>query len=263
MARTRESKMADIRQFNLSSKKGLPHDKLRILSIDIGGTKVKMLASREIEPLKARSGEDLTPLKLVELVKKKAKNWEYDVITIGFPGLVGPSGPVSEPANLGSGWVSFDFQAAFGKPVKLVNDAVMQAVGSYDGGRMLFLGFGTGLGSTLIVEHTILPLELSNLRWSARQTVGDVVGKQALKRLGVRKWRQNVFDVVHKLSIAFLADYVVIGGGNAKRLDLLPPGARLGHNQTAFRGGYRLWGVEDNSNVETDRSHNDMKWRLL
>lgn len=244
--------MAEIRAFDLSGKKDLHRKNLRILSIDIGGTKVKMLASHELEPRKVASGLALTPLKLVQLVKEETTTWQFDVITIGFPGLVGPNGPVAEPANLGPGWVAFDFEAAFGKPVQVVNDAVMQAVGSYEGGRMLFLGLGTGLGSTLIVDHTVLPLELSNLRWSARETIGDVVGRRALKRFGVRKWRGRVIEVVNRFMQAFMADYAVIGGGNAKRLNQLPPGARLGHNQTAFRGGYRIWGEGETDQKDTD-----------
>lgn len=216
-----------------------------ILAIDIGGTKVKVLLKGQTEPRKAPSGKEFTPAKLVEVIRELAADWEYDVISIGYPGLVGSHGPRSEPGNLGSGWVGFDFQAAFGKPVKFINDAVMQALGSYDGGRMLFLGLGTGLGSALIAGQVIVPLELGRLRFDDERTLGQVLGRRGLEEIGKNDWRKAVNSTVSSLMHAFLADYVVIGGGNAKVVKDLPAGARRGNNLTAFRGGFRLWGVED------------------
>jgi polyphosphate glucokinase len=216
-----------------------------ILMIDIGGTKVKILATGQTEPRKAASGKGFTPGKLVETVRDLAHDWEYEAISIGYPGLVGGQGPRSEPANLGPGWVGFDFAAAFGKPVKMVNDAAMQALGSYEGGRMLFLGLGTGVGSALIAGNLIVPLELGRLPYDPKRTLGEVLGRRGLERLGKPSWREAVNQAVTSLMGAFVADYVVIGGGNAKQIKELPPGARRGHNLTAFRGGIRLWNVED------------------
>jgi polyphosphate glucokinase len=215
------------------------------LAVDIGGTKVKLLVTGQTEPRKAASGKDFTPARLVETIQQLAHDWDYEAISIGYPGPVGAHGPRSEPGSLGPGWVGFDFAAAFGKPVKMVNDAAMQALGSYEGGRMLFLGLGTGLGSALITGHIIVPLELGQLAYDADRTLGQVLGRQGLERLGKGDWRWAVNKAVTSLMRAFLVDYVVIGGGNAKRVKELPPGARLGHNLTAFRGGFRLWSVED------------------
>jgi hypothetical protein len=216
-----------------------------ILVIDIGGTKVKILASGQTEPRKAPSGKEFTPAKLVETVRELADGWEYDAITIGYPGLVGGHGPRSEPGNLGPGWVGFDFAAAFGMPVKMVNDAAMQALGSYEGGRMLFLGLGTGLGSALIAGSVIVPLELGQLPYDGERTLGEVLGRKGLEKAGKSDWRKAVTQALSCLMKAFVADYVVIGGGNAKVIKELPHGARRGHNLTAFRGGVRLWGIED------------------
>lgn len=217
----------------------------RILVIDIGGTKIKVLASGHTEPRKISSGKKTTPATLVEGVKKITADWEYDAIALGFPGLVGPNGPCSEPGNLGPGWVGFDFAAAFGCPVRIMNDAAMQALGSYDGGRMLFLGLGTGLGSAFIAEHMVLALELGALPHTDGGMLSDAIGKKGLGRLGKKKWAEAVKAAVQCLSMAFVADYVVLGGGNAKKLKDLLPGTRLGHNLTAFRGGLRLWNIED------------------
>jgi polyphosphate glucokinase len=216
-----------------------------ILVIDIGGTKVKILATGQTEPRKVPTGKDFTPGRLLETIADLARGWEYEAVSIGYPGLVGAHGPRAEPGNLGPGWVGFDFAAAFGKPVKMVNDAAMQALGSYEAGRMLFLGLGTGLGSTLIAGHVIVPLELGRLLYDGDRTLGEVLGRRGLERLGKGEWREAVNRAVSTLMRAFLADYVVIGGGNAKNVKELPPGARLGHNLTAFRGGYRLWSIED------------------
>ena len=215
-----------------------------ILAIDIGGTKVKILATGQTEPRKAPTGREFTPARLVETVRELAEGWDYEAISIGVPALVGSQGPRSEPGNLGPGWVGFDYAAAFGKPVKMVNDAAMQALGSYEGGRMLFLGLGTGLGSTLIAGNVIVPLELGRLLYG-RRTLGEALGRKGLERSGKSRWRKVIHKATVALMGAFVADYVVIGGGNAKNVKDLPPGARLGHNLTAFRGGFRLWSVED------------------
>jgi hypothetical protein len=216
-----------------------------ILAIDVGGTKVKILATGQTEPRKAPTGREFTPARLVETVRTLAHGWEYEAVSVGLPALVGPHGPRSEPGNLGPGWVGFDFAAAFGKPVKMVNDAAMQALGGYEGGRMLFLGLGTGLGSTLITGHVIVPLELGRLTYDGGRTLGEVLGRKGMERLGKGEWRRAVHRTAATLMQAFVADYVVLGGGNAKNVKEPPPGARLGHNLTAFRGGFRLWSVED------------------
>ena len=196
-----------------------------ILTVDIGGTKIKILATGQTEPRKALTGKDFTPARLVETVQGLAEGWEFEALSIGLPALVGPQGPRSEPGNLGHGWVGFDYAAAFGKPVKMVNDAAMQALGSYEGGRMLFLGLGTGLGSTLITGHIIVPLELGRLLYDVDQTLGEVLGRRGLKRLGKGAWRAAVRKAVTALMHAFVADYVVVGGGNAKNVRELPPGS--------------------------------------
>jgi polyphosphate glucokinase len=216
-----------------------------ILAIDVGGTKVKILATGQTEPRKAPTGPEFTPARLVETMRQLAGGWDYEAISIGVPALVGPQGPRSEPGNLGPGWVGFDYAAAFGKPVKMVNDAAMQALGSYEGGRMVFLGLGTGLGSALIAGHVIVPLELGRLMYDRDRTLGEVLGRKGLEQAGKKNWRKAVSRVAVALMGAFVADYVVIGGGNAKNVKDLPPGTRLGHNLTAFRGGFRLWSLED------------------
>jgi polyphosphate glucokinase len=242
----------------------------RILSIDVGGTKLKMLATGNTEPRKAPTGRGFTPQQMVETVKQLAKGWHYDAISIGIPALVGHAGPKSEPGNLGGGWVGFDYAAAFGLPVKLMNDAAMQALGSYEGGRMLFIGLGTGVGGTLIAENAIVPLELGHLPWNRhRAHLHDVLGREGLRKLGIREWRRTVETMLIRLTHAFIADYVVLGGGNAKRMVELPHGVRRGHNLTAFRGGARLWGVEDipvltaNATPEPPVPHAPLDWRML
>jgi polyphosphate glucokinase len=224
-----------------STKKSLT----QILTVDIGGSNIKILVTGQTEPRKYPSGKDITPAKMVEIVRKLAKGWDYEAVSIGYPGLVGDHGPSSEPGNLGSGWVGFEFSSAFDLPVRIINDAAMQALGSYEGGRMLFLGLGTGLGSAMITEQMILTLELGQLPYDRGRLIGEVVGRQGLKRLGKAKWRRAVLDIVPALMKAFLVDSVVLGGGNAKNLKELPPAVRLGHNLTAFRGGFRLWDVRD------------------
>ena len=216
-----------------------------VLTVDIGGSNIKILATGETEPRKRRSGKSLTPVKMVEIVQQLSADWSYEAISIGYPGLVGSQGPSSEPGNLGDGWVGFDFSSAFGLPVRIMNDAAMQALGSYEGGRMLFLGLGTGLGSALITEEIVLSLELGHLPYKRGETLGEALGRQGLKRMGKAEWRRAVMGVAPALMKAFLADSVVLGGGNAKKLKDLPHGVRLGHNLTAFRGGFRLWNIED------------------
>jgi polyphosphate glucokinase len=214
---------------------------VKILAIDVGGTHVKVLATGRRMPLEIRSGPKMTAAQMVRKVRQGATGWSYSAVSIGYPGPVLHGKPVAEPANLGGGWVGFDFAKAFGHPVRVMNDAAMQALGSYRGGRMLFLGLGTGLGSALIVDGVLEPMELAHLPYRNRQTYEDRVGKAALERFGRKKWRRNVADVVTHLQAALEADDVVVGGGNAKLLRTLPKGVRLGSNANAFVGGYRLW----------------------
>ena len=216
-------------------------DIVRILSIDLGGTHVKVLATGEREPRKAISGPGMTPRRMVAAVKRLAADWRYNVLSLGYPGPVVHGRPVGEPRNLAPGWVGFDFCKAFGKPVRILNDAAMQALGSYQGGRMLFLGLGTGLGSAMIVDGELQPMEIAHLPYKKGKTYEDYVGLRGLDRLGKKKWRKAVADVVAQLAAALEADYVVLGGGNAKLLDTLPKGARLGDNANAFQGGFLLW----------------------
>jgi len=214
---------------------------MKIVVIDIGGTHVKVIATGHKKPVLIPSGPDLTPKKMVAAVRQATAGWDYSAMSIGYPGPVVHGRPVNDPHNLGRGWVGFDFKKAFGCPVKVINDAAMQAFGSYRGGRMLFLGLGTGLGSALIVDGILEPMELAHLPYKKGRTYEDYVGLAGLKRLGKRKWRRHVADVVRQLKTALQADYVGLGGGNAKLLKRPPPGTRLGDNANAFRGGYRLW----------------------
>lgn len=213
----------------------------KVLAIDIGGTNVKFLAFGETEARRFPSGIALTPSQMVEHLLAATKDWNYDVVTIGYPGPVVHGRALLEPRNLGRGWVGFDFSARLGKPTKLINDAAMQALGSYEGGRMLFLGLGTGLGTTLIIDKVIAPMELAHLPYRKEHTFEDYVGARGLEKLGTKKWQRAVHDVTMRLKAALVADYVVLGGGNSKKLDELPPGARLGNNANAFEGGFRLW----------------------
>jgi len=214
---------------------------MKILVIDVGGTHVKAISTGRKKPLAIASGPHLSAKKMVAAVRQATADWKYDAVSIGYPGPVIHGHPVSEPHNLGNGWVGFHFRKAFGVPVKIVNDAAMQALGSYRGGRMLFLGLGTGLGSALIVDGVIEPMELAHLPYKNGRTYEDYVGLGGLKRLGKKKWRRCVADVVKQLKAALQAEYVVLGGGNAKLLKKLPRGAFLGNNANAFRGGFRLW----------------------
>jgi polyphosphate glucokinase len=213
---------------------------MNVLVIDVGGTHVKILATGQETPRKLDSGPALTPAQMVAGVVQAAEGWTYDVVSIGYPGPVLMGHPVAEPKNLGSGWVGFDFEAAFGRPVKLINDAAMQALGSYQRGRMLFLGLGTGLGSTMIVDGVVQPMELGHLPYRKR-TYEDYVGERGRLRLGKKRWRRCVEDVVARLIAALQPDDVVLGGGNSRKLKTLPPGSRAGDNANAFLGGFLLW----------------------
>jgi len=215
----------------------------KVLAIDVGGSHVKLLLHGEREPRRFDSGPDLTPEQMVAGVLDAAEGWSWDVATIGLPTPVRGGKVIAEPVNLGTGWVGFDFEGALGKPVKVINDAAMQAVGSYEGGRMLFLGLGTGLGSTLIVDGIVEPLELGHLPYR-KKTFEEYVSERARKRRGKKKWRASVFDVVERLAAAMEPDYVVLGGGGAKELDELPPNSRRGGNENAFLGGFRMWEPE-------------------
>src|SRR5215510_6342439 len=217
---------------------------MNVLVVDVGGTNVKILATGQAESRKFPSGPKLTPEQMVSGVKELAGEWPYDVVSIGYPGPVLRDHVVAEPHNLGSGWAGFDFEAAFGCPVKLINDAAMQALGSYQGGVLLFLGLGTGLGAALVMEGAVTPMELGHQPYR-KGTYEDYVGQRGFKRLGRKKWQQHVEDGVARLTAALHPDDVVLGGGNAAKLRELPPGCRVGDNAHAFLGGFRLW--EDES----------------
>jgi polyphosphate glucokinase len=213
---------------------------MNVLAVDIGGTHVKILATGQAEPRMFRSGPKLTANSMVSGVKELAGEWKYEVVSIGYPGPVLHNRPIAEPPNLGSGWVGFDYGAAFGCPVKLINDAAMQALGSYKGGKMLFLGLGTGLGSAMILDSNVEPMELGHLPYK-KGTYEDYVGVRGFDRQGKQEWRQQVTDVVALLIAALEPDDVVLGGGNVKKLKELPPRCRAGDNANAFLGGFRLW----------------------
>jgi polyphosphate glucokinase len=213
---------------------------MNVLVVDVGGTHVKILATGQTERREFVSGPTMSPTEMVTGVLKGAEGWSYDVVSIGYPGPVLRGKPLSEPHNLAPGWVGFDFETAFKHPVKVINDAAMQALGSYRGGRMLFLGLGTGLGSAMIVDGILEPMELGHLPYR-KATFEDYVGIRGLKRLGRKKWRKRVTDVVERLAAATEADEIVLGGGNVKKLEELPPRCREGDNDNAFVGGFRLW----------------------
>ncbi|HEV2962257.1 MAG TPA: ROK family protein [Candidatus Angelobacter sp.] len=213
---------------------------MKVLVVDVGGTHVKILASGEKEPRKFVSGPKLTPARMVSGVKKLAQDWKYDVVSIGYPGPVLHDRPLADPHNLGRGWVGFNFRTAFGRSVQIVNDAAMQALGSYKGGKMLFLGLGTGLGTAMICDGVLEPMELGHLPYK-KGTYETYVGAQGLERWGKKKWRRHVFDVVDRLVAALQPEDVVLGGGNVKELKELPPKSRTGDNANAFIGGFRLW----------------------
>jgi len=228
--------------------------KKKILVIDVGGTNVKMMISRA-KRRKFKSGPKLTPRELVAQVKTEVTDWKYNAISMGFPAPVRDGRILDEPKHLGKGWVRFDLEKAFGKPVRIVNDAAMQALGSYRGGRMLFLGLGTGLGSTLVLREIVVPLELGDLPYRDDGIIEDFLGKPGGAELGQREWERQVLLAIAQLKRALIADYVVLGGGNAKKLSVLPQGAELGHNRNAFLGGARLW--------QTDPRTRRPKWKIM
>jgi polyphosphate glucokinase len=231
---------AQTRHVRAAPKSSIARPAKGVLVVDVGGSSVKILAAGQTQRRSFRSGPTLTPKRMVSAVKKLAADWTYDVVSIGYPGPVLSGRPVGEPRNLGRGWVGFDFARAFGCPVKVVNDAAMQALGSYKGGRMLFLGLGTGLGTTMIVDGVVAPMELSHLPYK-KGTYEFYVGRAGLKRRGKKKWRSDVADVVQRLIAALQPHDTVIGGGNVTKLKALPPHTRRGENANAFRGGFRLW----------------------
>src|SRR5213592_3161841 len=226
----------------------------KILVIDIGGSNVKLMISRSGKR-KFKSGPHLTPREMVAQIEPLVSDWTFDAISMGFPSPVRDGRIVSEPKHLGKGWVQFDFEKAFGKPVRIINDASMQALGSYHGGRMLFLGLGTGLGSALVWSNYVLPLELGDLPYRNGSIIEDYLGKPGLARLGEKDWQRDVAHAIVQLKKSLIADYVVLGGGNAKRVDELPKGIELGHNRNAFLGGTRLW--------QTDVRTRRPKWQIL
>jgi polyphosphate glucokinase len=215
----------------------------KVLVVDVGGTHVKVYATGH-RPAKIDSGPAMTPKKMVEAVLRVVNGWQYDVVSLGYAGPVLDGKPLRDPANLGLGWVGFDFQKAFGCPVRIINDAAMQALGSYRGGRMLFLGLGTGLGSALIIDGALEPMELAHLPYKHEKTFEDYVGAAALKRRGKKKWIKDLFEVVAQLKNALQVEYVVLGGGNSRKITTLPPNTYLGDNENAREGGLRLWSME-------------------
>jgi polyphosphate glucokinase len=214
---------------------------VNVLVIDVGGSHVKLTATGRRGRSRFASGRGMTPDAFVAQVLRLTARWTYDVISFGYPGGIGPHGPTADPGNLGPGWVGYDFEAAFGRPVRMVNDAAMQALGGYDGGRMLFLGLGTGLGSAFVADRVIVPLELGTLPYKRGEMLGDRLGKRGLKEYGIKSWRMAVAQTAEMLQRAFMTDYVVLGGGNASKMRALPPYARRGGNEDAFEGGVRLW----------------------
>ncbi len=228
--------------------------KRKILVIDIGGTHVKLMMSRN-DKRKFDSGPRMTPRQMIAKLKPMAKDWRFDAVSIGFPSVVRDGRIMKDPKHLGKGWVGFDFRKALGKPVHVINDAAMQALGSYHGGRMLFLGLGTGLGSAMAWPRSLLPLELGDLPYRDGKIIEAYLGKPGLALLGERAWKNEVRHAVRQLKKSFIADYVVLGGGNAKRFKTLPEGIEPGNNRNAFLGGVRLW--------ETVRRTRQKKWRVI
>jgi len=214
-----------------------------ILVVDAGGSNIKLMRSGSSERIKFESGPHCTPRQMMASIRKFAGAWQYDAVTLGLPMPIVHNQPVREPNNLGRGWVKFDFAAAFGKPCKLINDAAMQALGSYEGGRMLFLGLGTGLGSAMVFNNVVISLELSELSFTQQRSFEYMVGREGRKRLGQKKWEEALDRIVTILKYAFITDYIVIGGGNARHVEKLPKGTRLGDNRNAFLGGLRVWGA--------------------
>lgn len=211
------------------------------LVIDIGGTNVKVMLPGRPEPVKIPSGKSMTPTKMVRAIRDVTKDWQYDNIAIGYPGPVVKGRPAAEPHNLAKGWVRFDYEKALGKPVRIINDAAIQALGSYSGGNMLFLGLGTGLGAAMIRDGCVIPLELAHMPYQKGKTYEEYLGEKGMKRMGKKRWRKHVCDVIEIFRAGLVVDYIVLGGGNAKRIDKLPPRTQLGSNANALTGGIRLW----------------------
>lgn len=232
---------------------------MNVLVVDIGGSHVKILATGQPEPRRFDSGPDFTPDQLMDRVRQNTRDWQYDAVSLGYPGAVDKQGPVAEPGNLGGGWVGYDFAKAFNRPIRLVNDAALQALGSYDGGRMLFVGLGTGVGSALVVDRVVIPLELGCLPFDSGTTLADRLGKDGLKRDGAQAWRAALDKSLRFLGESFAVDYVVLGGGNAEMVESLPANVRRGGNGDAFAGGFRLWDEE----VELHRKDKSRQWRVV
>jgi len=220
-----------------------------VLVIDVGGTNVKVASNLQRVPLKIPSGPQMTAQKMAEQVLLATKGWRYDSISIGYPGPVVHDHPLAEPHNLASGWIDFNYTSAFRKPIRFINDAAMQALGGYRGGRMLFLGIGTGLGSAMVFEGLVVPLELAHLPYRKGRTYEEYVGKGGLELRGKKRWRKSVLDVVERLKAALICEYVLLGGGNAKLMDHLPSHVILGANSNAIEGGIRLWQSPDERNI--------------
>lgn len=218
-----------------------PRSPKTILAVDVGGSHVKVMDNKSLTKREFVSGPHLSAKEMVKQIESLTADWSCDVVSVGYPGPVAHNRPLAEPHNLGHGWIGFDFEKAFGRPTRVVNDALMQAIGSYEGGRMLFLGLGTGLGSAMIVDGIPEPTELGHLPYRKGRTFEDYLGAAGLKRLGKKKWRKHVADVVKHFVAALEPDYVVLGGGNAEKIGRLPRKARLGNNANAFKGGFRLW----------------------
>ncbi len=225
---------------------------MRILVVDIGGTHVKLMVTGRRGRVKFESGPSMTPTQMMRLLRTVTGDWDYDTVSIGYPGVARHDTPQREPHNLGRGWVGFDFARAFGRPLRLINDAAMQALGGYAGGRMLFLGMGTGLGAALVVDGMLAPLELGHLPRTTKHDYEHFVGEAARRRLGDHKWRREVREVMITFREAFLPDYIMLGGGNAIRLKRLPPGTRRSGKNDAFLGGSRLWQTPRSTGIETD-----------
>ncbi|MGA8493644.1 MAG: ROK family protein [Terriglobales bacterium] len=218
---------------------------MKVLAVDVGGTHVKILATGQVQARKFPSGRRMTPQQMISSIKRIIGTWEYDVVSMGYPGPVLHNRPIAEPHHLGTGWVGFDFRGAFRRPTKIINDAAMQALGSYQGGKMLFLGLGTGLGSAFVVDGIVEPMELAHLPYK-KGTYESYVGLAGLKQHGKKKWRRHVRDVVARMIAVLEPDDVVLGGGNVKKLKEIPPRCRVGNNANAFRGGFRLWEQAEN-----------------
>ena len=214
---------------------------MNVLVIDIGGTHVKIKTPQHRAPVKIDSGPKMTPAKMASEVQKASAKWKYDRISIGYPGVVVHNKPVHEPYNLAPGWIGFDYAKAFNKSIKIMNDAAMQALGSYEGGRMLFFGLGTGLGSAMVVDGIVQPMELAHLPYKGKKTYEDVLGLAGLKKLGKKKWSAEVLKVCTLLQAAMDAEYIVLGGGNVDFLKKLPDNIKRGSNDNAFKGGVKMW----------------------